>query len=357
MMKLISLILFLGGIAAAALGGMVLMERSGMPRIGSAPVEASAELDEWPVEAADMESDGVNAMEEFPEEPASMASPGAAMSDMPVDAAAPPPPPPPPPPAASMSAPSAAMDEFSSGAAPATSSAPMPMAPPPTTSRTVTRSLTPADQVMGDDETPISGTRSLSVESPTVTIAAAPAAPAAPQKSAGELFMESLRTVPIAHETPTSAGYKQNFDVVLAIDATGDDDATDALPGRGNIVAGEAQVSDRVEARLSGAAFDIQSTSPGVQTLSPLTENTWRWSVAALAPGEHDLVFEIFAIDQDAATPLRTYRDTVTVEVTGISRAIAFADQANPVFVLLGGLGSALAGLFGVIQFFRRKRV
>jgi hypothetical protein len=353
MMRLISLILFLGGIAAAALGAMVLMERSGMPRIGSAPIEASAELDEWPVEAAEIESDGVIAMEDFPEEPASMESPGAAMSEMPMGAAALPPPPPP---AASMSAPSAAMDEFATGAAPAPSSAPMPMAAPPARPRRATRTLSPPSETMDDTETSTSETRSLSVESPAATIATAPVVPAAPQKSAGELFMESLKTVPIAHETPKSAGYKQNFDVVLAIDATGDDDATDALPGRGNIVAGEAQVSDRVEARLSGAAFDIQSTSPGVQTLSPVTENTWRWSVSALSPGEHDLVFEIFAIDQDAATPLRTYRDTVTVEVTGISRAIAFADQANPVFVLLGGLGSALAGLFGVIQFFRRKR-
>lgn len=178
---------------------------------------------------------------------------------------------------------------------------------------------------------------------------------APPQKTASEVFLESLRTVPIAHETPKSAGYKQAFDVVLAIDATGDDDATDALPGRGNIVADVAEVSDRVEARLSGAAFDIESTSPGVQILSPVTENTWRWSVSALSAGEHDLVFEIFAIDQDAATPLRTYRDTVTVEVTGITRAIAFADQSNPVFILLGGLGSALAGLFGVMQFFRKR--
>jgi hypothetical protein len=53
--------------------------------------------------------------------------------------------------------------------------------------------------------------------------------------------------------------------------------------------------------------------------------------------------------------PLRTFRDTVTVEVSGINRAIAFADQANPLFVLLGGLGSAVAGLIGVFRFFGRK--
>ncbi len=172
---------------------------------------------------------------------------------------------------------------------------------------------------------------------------------------ARQSFEDTLQTVPVAHETPRSAEYKRAFDVTFAIDATGDVTAADALPGRGIIEEGEAKVSERVEVRLSGAAFNILAASPPVQTLSPMTENTWRWSVTALSAGEHDLTFEIFAIDSDAVTPLRTYRDTVTVNVSGLNRAIAFADQANPLFVLLGGLGSALAGLFAAFRFFGKK--
>lgn len=168
-------------------------------------------------------------------------------------------------------------------------------------------------------------------------------------------FEDTLRTVPVAHETPRSAEYKRAFDVTFAIDATGDTTAADALPGRGIIEEGEAKVSDRVEVRLSGASFNIVAASPPVQSLSPLTENKWRWSVTPLTAGDHDLVFEVFAIDSDDVTPLRTFSDTVTVNVSGINRAIAFADQANPLFVLLGGLGSALAGLFGAIRFFGKR--
>ena len=175
------------------------------------------------------------------------------------------------------------------------------------------------------------------------------------RRSHAEAFLESLQTVPVAHETPKSAEYKRAFDVTLAIDATGDDTAVDALPGRGNVVTGEAQVSDRVEARVSGANFEIVPMSPAVQSLSPLTENVWRWSVMPLSAGDHDLVFEIYAIGQDSVVPLRTFRDTVTVQVSGINRAIAFADQANPLFVLLGGLGSAIAGLLGAVKFFGRR--
>jgi hypothetical protein len=168
-------------------------------------------------------------------------------------------------------------------------------------------------------------------------------------------FADTLRTVPVAHETPRSAEYKRAFNVTFAIDATGDTTAADALPGRGVIEESEAKVSERVEVRVSGASFNIVAASPPVQTLSPMTENTWRWSVTPLSAGDHDLVFEVFAIDSDAVTPLRTFQDTVTVKVSGLNRAIAFADQANPLFVLLGGLGSALAGLFAAFRFFGKN--
>jgi hypothetical protein len=185
---------------------------------------------------------------------------------------------------------------------------------------------------------------------------AIPEIPAMPAPTPAEpSFEDTLRTVPVAHETPRSAEYKRAFNVTFAIDATGDTTAADALPGRGVIEESEAKVSGRVGVRLSGAAFSIVAASPPVQTLSPMTENTWRWSVTPLSAGDHDLVFEVFAIDSGAVTPLRTFQDTVTVKVSGLNRAIAFADQANPLFVLLGGLGSALAGLFAAFRFFGKK--
>lgn len=185
---------------------------------------------------------------------------------------------------------------------------------------------------------------------------AMPEIPAMPAPTPAEpSFEDTLRTVPVAHETPRSAEYKRAFNVTFAIDATGDTTAADALPGRGVIEESEAKVSGRVEVRLSGAAFSIVAASPPVQTLSPMTENTWRWSVTPFSAGDHDLVFEVFAIDSGAVTPLRTFQDTVTVKVSRLNRAIAFADQANPLFVLLGGLGSALAGLFAAFRFFGKN--
>lgn len=172
--------------------------------------------------------------------------------------------------------------------------------------------------------------------------------------SADSDFMSSLRTVPIAHETPKSAQFGRAFTVTVAIDATGDSTATDALPGTGNIVEGEADVSSSVQAQLSGQAFDIEIITPATQRLSPLTENVWRWKVTPTEVGSQELVIELFALIGTEALPLRTFRDSVEVEVSRIGQAIAIAKSVSPITVVAGGIGSLLAGLFGLISFFRR---
>ncbi|MEL6861836.1 MAG: hypothetical protein AAGL11_08360 [Pseudomonadota bacterium] len=167
-------------------------------------------------------------------------------------------------------------------------------------------------------------------------------------------IMNSLRTVPIAHETPKSAVFGRPFTVSVAVDATGDDTAADALSGTGNIVEGEAQISSSVQAFVSGPAFDVEAITPSTQRISPLTENVWRWKVTPNAVGSQELVIELFAIMEDEALPLRTFRDSVNVEVSRIGQVIAIAKSVSPITVVAGGIGSLLAGLFGFIGFFRR---
>ncbi|MEM7328205.1 MAG: hypothetical protein AAF437_05655 [Pseudomonadota bacterium] len=170
-----------------------------------------------------------------------------------------------------------------------------------------------------------------------------------------EDFLGSLRTVPIAHETPKGATFGRPFTVTVAIDATGDDTATDSLPGTGIIGEGEARVSDTVQALVSGEAFDVEAITPAVQRVSPLTENVWRWKVTPTAVGNQELVIELFALMGDEALPLRTFRDSVDVEVSRIGQVIAVAQSISPVTVAAGGIGSMLAGIFGFIGFFRRR--
>ncbi len=168
-------------------------------------------------------------------------------------------------------------------------------------------------------------------------------------------IVSQLRSVPIAFETPANARLGRVFDVTLAIDATGAVSAAGALPGRGDVTEGEAKVSDRVMANLVGSGFDIIPRSPERQTLSPLEANTWRWEVTALDSGTQDLEMVVYALVNDDTLPVRTYTNTVQVEVSAVQQVITAAREANPVFMILGGLGSLLAGFFGMAKFIRDR--
>lgn len=324
MMRFISILLVIAGLLAAGIGGAALMDTH-LPR-GEPLATASAP-------APDMSE--------------TAAPPDVTSAEAPRTEAAPPPPAPLPEPVVEPGAAMQAEPEARSETDPLTEEelnfeVMREEAPAPEAEGPAMRSMRSAPEG-AEEATADTAPEAVDIDDPNVTTAVS------------ESFIDKLKTVPVAHETPPSAEYKRAFDVTFAIDATGDDTAVDALPGRGVIQEGEARVSDRVEVRVSGAAFTIVPTSPPVQSLSPLTENTWRWSVTALSAGDHDLTFEIFAVDDNEVVPLRTYRDTVTVRVSGLNRAIAFADQANPLFVLLGGLGSILAGVLGVARFVLKK--
>lgn len=162
-----------------------------------------------------------------------------------------------------------------------------------------------------------------------------------------------LQRVPVAYEAPSGAKMGEVFDVTLSVDATGAVSAVAALPGRASVTEGEAQVSDRIMAALTGSTFEITARSPQTQTVSPLTANTWRWEVKAKRAGAQELTLEIFALVDGEALPVRTYRSDVAVQVSAVQQVIDAATSANPVFVILGGLGSLLAGFFGMARFIK----
>jgi hypothetical protein len=328
MLRFLSILLVIAGLLAAGLGAAALLERSEveLPRAGDAPSASAPSPDQdGPVDLR-------------PEEPA-------------VDAAS-----------APMVAPSEeAAPPVGAASAPATDQASAAGEAAPSDGTVFESASAPgafegpdAEPALPDEDTSFMFQTQSEIAPPAPIPDALPSTTDRALAAATPSLEDALKTVPVAHETPRSAEYKRAFDVTFAIDATGDDTAVDALPGRGIQEAGEARVSEQVEVRLSGANFSIVANSPDVQTLSPLTENVWRWSVMPTAAGTHDLVFEIYAVGDGSMTPLRTYRDTVTVKVSGLNRAIAFADQANPLFVLLGGLGSAIAGFLGALKFFRK---
>lgn len=181
-------------------------------------------------------------------------------------------------------------------------------------------------------------------------------APAKETETETASFIDRMYNVPVAYEAPTAAAYRESFDVTFALDGTGDQTAIDALPGEGaNVVEGSAKISDRIKANLVGSAFDIELNSPDVQRVSLLEENVWRWRVTPVKAGEQSLILELFALEDGEAVPVRTFSERVEVKVSAFQRAVGLADTANPLFVVLGGIGSAIGGFFGFFRFFASK--
>lgn len=321
MLRLLSLILLLAGAGVAALGGWLFYSDGKIPAglLGQAEIVLERTFVK-PEPVADVAP-----------EPAPTPA-----SDTPITGA--PPPPPPPPAAVEIEAPPVVAATPKKG----------------TTSRS--RSLTAPIVEAAPVEEPLSGVSEI-IEQPAFTpeavIVEAPAAPPPPPPS----IEEQLYTVPIAYETPKGAAFNQSFTVTLSINAQdGAESATGGLSGSASTNVEEAvvQVTDQVKANLFGDAFAIEAKSPDIQKLSKFTESRWRWNVTPTKSGAQDLTFEIFAIHDDQASELvRTFDDTVTVEVSRIGQAMFLAQQYNPIMVIIAGFGSLLAGLFGVLRFFK----
>lgn len=169
--------------------------------------------------------------------------------------------------------------------------------------------------------------------------------------------VSELKSYPIAYETPSEGKIGEAFEVVLAIDATGDDSAIEGLPGQNIIVESQAKLSKTVEATLSGAAFDIKLMNKDRQRLSPYAESTWRWSVTPKQAGSHTLYLEIHAVvGEGESMLLQSFADEISVSVShqgaffGIS-----ADTLRTYIGIVGGTISAIVGLIALIGFIRRK--
>lgn len=352
MLRLLSLILLLAGAGIIALGGWLFAGN------------------EVPVDILGMKQAKLERTVIEPEPEAAPPAPApvepfiapASAPPAPAPVVAAPPPPPPPPPAAVMAPPPAEAVVSAPRAPIVTGSSSKTIAADveevieetlPTTAEVSppkTRALAPPVET-ASAPAPASDDVVFGIETTTPTISSEPAV--------FQTIEQQLYSVPIAYETPRSASFNLPFTVTLSINAQeGAETATGGLPGIENASVGEAtvQVTDLVKANLVdvGDAFTIDAENEKPQKLSGSTESVWRWKVTPIKSGPQKLTFEIFAVHPgDIEERLRTFEDTVTVEVSRIGQAMFLAQQYNPIVVILAGIGSLLAGLFGAARFFR----
>lgn len=91
------------------------------------------------------------------------------------------------------------------------------------------------------------------------------------------------------------------------------------------------KVSNRMEARLTGANFSITAVTPEAQAVSNNTTTEWKWEIKPISKGVQNLHLTLSAlIDVDGSTTprsIRTFDKTIVVEVTWRQKVSQFIEK------------------------------
>jgi len=189
--------------------------------------------------------------------------------------------------------------------------------------------------------------------------AAAEAMAAAPESSAAGAMADSVRTAQIRYNAPETMQLNMPIDLRLAIDATGMTPPDELFEGlEGEVRGGEAELTPQVTATLTGSGFDIRPLKPARQVLPSDRAATWQWEVTPRSEGRRTLILDVFAHPGggDAAASVREFRDEIEVQVSTLSKVLAFAQSADPLVGFSGGaLSFVLAGVTFLRRVFRRR--
>jgi len=139
-----------------------------------------------------------------------------------------------------------------------------------------------------------------------------------------DAILAQLKLGNVAFNTPSTINIRETVSIHVALSP----DASaavleDRVDGPGGKVSQALQVSNNMEARLSGEGFRIVPVTSERQAVSSgITE--WIWDVTPLAAGRHTLTLTIDALinvnGETVPRTLRTFRKPIQVEVTATQR-------------------------------------
>lgn len=90
--------------------------------------------------------------------------------------------------------------------------------------------------------------------------------------------------------------------------------------GGGDFGSAQVKITKRMQARLTGTSFEIQSVTPSRQAVASGEPTEWRWQIQPKSSGHHFLHLSLSAIFEveGESTPrtMRTFYEPIEVEVT-----------------------------------------
>ncbi len=125
----------------------------------------------------------------------------------------------------------------------------------------------------------------------------------------------------IAFNAPGEMNIKDSHQIQLILSLNeAADNLKKAITEEGEKIGAHIQVSDRMEARLSGYMFQITAVTPETQAVSKSHRTEWKWEIHPKKQGQHRLHLTLTAlIDIDGNnTPraIRTFSEVIEVNVT-----------------------------------------
>ena len=133
----------------------------------------------------------------------------------------------------------------------------------------------------------------------------------------------------IAFNTPENINLDDSAQIQLILSLS---DTIDELKGLitedGEKVGAAIQVSDKMEARLSGYMFQITAITPEVLAVSKIHRTEWKWEIHAKEKGFHKLHLTLSAIvkvdGESTSRVVETYDRTIRVNDSPSQKIKAF---------------------------------
>lgn len=156
-------------------------------------------------------------------------------------------------------------------------------------------------------------------------------APAAPldRHDSVDRILDELETANIAFNAPDAMNLEQTEIIHLVVGMSSPIAELEAMiVGPGETESHRIQVSDRMEARLTGTDFAITAITPEVQAVGRAGVTEWKWEITPKSRGLHHLHLTLTAIieveGRQTQRAIRTFDKDIDIYVTWTQQASGF---------------------------------
>jgi hypothetical protein len=145
-------------------------------------------------------------------------------------------------------------------------------------------------------------------------------------------ILKGLKSGNFAFNVPTTMNLRDTalIQVLLSLE-TSIDDLKQKIEAAGEKQGARIQVSNRMEARLSGSNFDITAVTPETQAVSQTQITEWKWEVKPRSTGHQQLHLTLSVLlDIDGTStpkPFDAFDKVIDVEVTWNQQARSFLEK------------------------------